>query len=89
MEEGFEIIPDRYPQTINSRNGWPLSDREYAFGWLLFGEGLPIHVAEWKASAATMQQVDEWATKQKQALAGFLNMVDWMAGPARWEDPVV
>ena len=78
----------RQTETINSRDGWPKKDREDAFGWLVFGKGMPISIAARLAATATSKQVDEWAAKQKQALSGFLNMIDWMAGPIRWEDPV-
>lgn len=69
--------------------GWPLSDREYAFGWLVLGRRMKRETAARKAATAPIHLIERWARRQRQALAGFLNMLDGPDALDAWEDPVL
>ncbi len=50
-------------------------EREYAFGWLVFGMGYDIPAAANIASNASTPNVERWAELQKQALAAFVALI--------------
>ena len=54
---------------------FPLSDREYAFGWLVLGLGMSRFAANNIAAVATYLQVDLWAKKQKTAIRNFRRLI--------------
>lgn len=73
---------------LSEQDGWPLSDREYAFGWAVFGIGLDTDKAQAVVAGLDTQTVEDWSLKQRRSLAGFNNMIERMIGPASWDDPV-
>lgn len=79
---------------LNEKEGWPLSNREYAFGWAVFGIGLSIEKAQSVVAGLDIKTVESWSLKQRRALAGFNNMIERMIGPRpymvlAWDDPVL
>jgi len=54
-----------------SASEFPLSDREYAFGWLVFGRGLSREESARLVATSMASVIDLWAGRQKTALRRF------------------
>ncbi len=53
-----------------------MSEREYALGWLVLGLGYSIPTATNIVSNASTPNIERWVALQKQALIGFIKMID-------------
>ena len=59
-----------------------MDDREYAFGWLVFGMGFSIPTAANIASNASTPNIERWAQDQKRALTAFIALLEKLTMPS-------